>query len=138
MEVASEAAELAMCLAERQVSGSNSIFTRLKTYNSGWFTYEIEGDEVILTDALRAGIEAFAEGPLIEGVDPLWPGEECLKFEAGKAKLIVDMCAERGPHPSGLVDQEFQRRLAQATSAAATALAPAAGEIEGVDRPRQA
>lgn len=69
-----EALDLAMAIAR----GEDPI-RRIVTMR--WFTYAIEGEDVVLGDELKAQIEALGGSSLVEVTPQAYPGDRVLRFE---------------------------------------------------------
>jgi hypothetical protein len=56
-----------------------------------WFTYDVEGEDVVVTDELKAKIEALGGSNLVEVKPEGYAGERVLRFEnveAAKQRLF--------------------------------------------------
>lgn len=69
---------LAAEIAARLAQGEH-VVTRLVTMR--WFTYAVDGEEVLVTDQMRATIEGMAGAPLVEYTPPQYQGMRALGFE---------------------------------------------------------
>ena len=62
-----------------------------------WFSYDIEGDDVVLDEGLKAKIEEIGGSRLVEVTPEEYPGDRVLRFE--NVALAVERLCEGVPQP---------------------------------------
>lgn len=61
-----------------RLAGGEDVVSRIVTMK--YFTYKIEGEEVIFMDEMRAEVETLAGAPLVEATSEAYPMERVLRF----------------------------------------------------------